>query len=127
MAVIPARPKPVSVLATNNPIGSHANALRSENMLNQSVAVMRAVFLPIWSANQPLETAPRNMPRNVPDVTKPTFPIDSPHCARIAGAAKEKVLMSPNSKKKQKLRSAKICQWNAAMGRQSSRVAAEAR
>jgi hypothetical protein len=28
---------------------------------------------------------------------------------------------------KQKLRSAKICQWNAAMGRQSSRAAAEAR
>ena len=103
------------------------SALSSEKKLNHAVATISPVLRPTLSENQPPVVAPRNMPKNVADVIKLIVLIDMPHCMRIAGAAKAKVLMSPNSKKKQKQRSARMCQWKALIGKRSRREAAEAR
>ena len=97
------RPMPVRRRAVNNPIGSKASALNNENALNQLTATMRARLRPTRSANQPPVVAPIAIPRNVAEVMRPTVRIEMPHCARIAGAENAKVLMSPSSKKKQKL------------------------
>ncbi len=92
----------------NKPIGSQASAFRSEKKLNQNVATMSAVLRPTRSENHPPVVAPTNMPKNVAEVMIPTVWMVIPHCMRMAGAAKANVLMSPSSKKKQKLRSTRI-------------------
>src|SRR5882724_8802410 len=105
MAVIAESPMPVSSRAPNRLIGSQARAFSSEKKLNHMTAMFRARLRPTRSANQPPVVAPMNMPKKVAEVMMPTVPMEMPHWARIAGAEKEKVLMSASSKKKQKLSS----------------------
>ena len=104
IAVIAESPMPVSSRAANSPIGSRASAFSSEKKLNQVTAMTSARLRPTRSANQPPVVAPRNMPKNVADVMMPMVPMEMPHWARIAGAENAKMLMSPSSKKKQKLK-----------------------
>lgn len=84
----------------NNPMGSHTAALSSENPAYQSVVRISARFRPMRSENQPPVVAPTNMPTNVAEVMNPIVAIDRCQPSRMAGAANEKLLMSPNSKKK---------------------------
>ena len=93
-------PTPVSSRVVNNPIGSHTKAFRRENLAYQTVVRISARFRPMRSENHPPVVAPTNMPTNVAEVMKPIVEIDRCQPIRIAGAANEKLLMSPNSKKK---------------------------
>src|SRR4051812_23375314 len=127
IAVIADKPIPVSRRAAKRPAGSQAKALRKEKALNQVTAVIRARLRPTLSANQPPGVAPTNMPKKVAEVIKPMVPMDRPHCARMAGAEKAKVLMSPSSKKKQKLSSHMTRRWKDVIGSRSRRAAAEMR
>src|SRR6202795_3709491 len=100
--VIAESPTPVSKRVMNNPIGSHTKAFNSENPAYQVVVTSRARFRPMWSENQPPVVAPTNIPANVAEVLKPIVRIDRCQWVRRAGAANEKRLISPSSKKEDK-------------------------
>ena len=127
IAVIAESPMPVSRRAAKSPKGSQAAAFSNENRLNHVTAMTSARLRPTRSANQPPVVAPRNMPKNVAEVMIPMVPMEMPHWARIAGAEKAKMLMSPSSKKKQKPRSHIMWRWKEKIGSRSRRAAAETR
>src|SRR5271156_1196583 len=91
------QPTPVSIRATNSPVGSHTNALSSDKPAYHTVARIRALLRPRRSENQPPIVAPMNIPAKVADVMKPTFEIERCQLARMAGAETEKLYTSPNS------------------------------
>src|ERR1700728_3127540 len=106
--VIEARPTPVRKRATNKPMGPITKALSNENPANQEAVRIRARFLPRRSDIQPPMAEPANMPKKVDEVMKPIVEMERCQFLRIAGAAKAKVFIDPNSKKNTKLRSIMI-------------------
>src|SRR4051794_18755098 len=120
-------PTPVRRRAANSPTGSQASAFSNEKLLNQATAKMSARLRPMRSEIQPPVVAPMAMPKKVADVMRLIVLTEIPHWARKAGAEKAKVLMSPSSKKKQKLNSHITRRWKEKMGRRSRRAAAEIR
>ena len=102
-------PTPVRSRVAKSPVGFQAKAFRSENPEYQTVEKIRAFFRPSRSENQPPVIAPTNMPKKVAEVITPIMEIDKCQAIRMAGAAYEKVLMSPSSKKNMMPSSHIIC------------------
>src|SRR5580692_12471149 len=97
-------PTPVSMRDTNRLAGFHAKAFSSENPAYHAVVRLSAFLRPTRSENQPASAEPANMPINVAEVRYPITAIGSRQLFMIAGAADDRVLMSPMSKKKMKPR-----------------------
>src|SRR6185437_12146890 len=93
--VIAEIPTPVSIRVVYRPIGSQTKAFRNEKPAYHSVVRISALFRPTRSENQPPNVEPMNIPMNVIEVRYPIVAMETFQYLCIAGAAKERVLMSP--------------------------------